>query len=422
MHFGARVLSLGLLIVGLGLGWRETPAAAGEEWAPVRMEGTPPGVYVEILPEVELLSGVLAQSSWMKTAGPQGTGNRYFRELKAFLAPFEGHEAVKAAQRLTNMGFTYDAPPNFIVSLGPLPELAAPPGGYSGYLRQRARGEAHLERFRRALVDLAERSNFARFFGAHREDYAAWLGRAVIGFRPGLVMDWLHEFFGYRVGEEFHLVFAPAMFPAGGYGATVKRGHRTGIYEFVRAAAEGEGDPVFPSGSTLEYLTLHEWGHAFVNPALEKHRDRVRRLAGLYRPVAGLMRQQAYSMDDFFNEQVLRAVTTLAAGELYGPETRARSLAYEVDRGFYLTAFTLGELEYYEAHRDRFPCFVDCVPYLLDRYAAEERELRTKAGHGSGSCRPAKRGGPGQPGAEAERTLRTRARSLGLSTSMPISA
>ncbi|MGQ9779765.1 MAG: DUF4932 domain-containing protein [Bacillota bacterium] len=377
MRFYARVFSF-LAFAGLGLAGLLAPAAAGEEWAPVRLKGLPPGVYVEILPEVELLSGVLAQTSWMKTAGPQGEGNRYFREIRAFFAPVTDHEAVKMAQRLTNMGFTYDAPPNFIVSLGPLPELAAPAGGSSEYLRRRAWGEANLERFRRALADRAARSDFARFFAAHREDYAAWLNRAVADFRPGQVIDWLRDFSGERIGDEFHLVFTPAMFPAGGYAATVKKGERTAIYEFVRAEARGEGEPGFQSGMELESLTLHEWGHAFVNPALEKHRERVRRLAGLYRPVAGIMRKQAYDLEAFFNEQVLRAVTTLAEEELYGPQFRAQSLAYHEKRGFYLTAFTLRGLEYYRAHRDRFLRFADFVPYLLDRYAENEKELRAK--------------------------------------------
>lgn len=85
--------------------------AAGESYDPVRAAGFPDGVYAEILPETELLSGVLSQTSWIRTRGPRGAGNTYFRELRAFFAPFKGHEAVVLAEKLTRIGFTYDAPP-----------------------------------------------------------------------------------------------------------------------------------------------------------------------------------------------------------------------------------------------------------------------------------------------------------------------
>ncbi|MEJ6952181.1 hypothetical protein [Natronospora cellulosivora (SeqCode)] len=100
---------------------------------------------------------------------------------------------MKIAQRLTNHGFTYDAPPNFILSLGPLPDLKAPESGYSDYLRGRARtgmflwrssGEKNLEDFRKALIDLAEESNFIEFFNQNRINYQKYLEESMTDFGP----------------------------------------------------------------------------------------------------------------------------------------------------------------------------------------------------------------------------------------------
>lgn len=74
-------------------------------------------------PEMELLGGVLSQTSWIKNHGPAGFGNEYFRALQTFFAPYKNHEAVRIAEALTKSGFTYDAPPGFVCHLGPLPEL-----------------------------------------------------------------------------------------------------------------------------------------------------------------------------------------------------------------------------------------------------------------------------------------------------------
>ncbi len=59
----------------------------------------------------------------MDRRGPKGIGNEYFRELKNFFANYKEHQAFKLAEELTQKGFSYDAPPNFILSLGPLPNL-----------------------------------------------------------------------------------------------------------------------------------------------------------------------------------------------------------------------------------------------------------------------------------------------------------
>ncbi|MGI6645214.1 MAG: hypothetical protein ACOX5D_00795 [Limnochordia bacterium] len=80
---------------------------------------------LKILPEMELLAGVLTQTTWMERRGPRGPGNEYYRALKEFFAEYQDHEAVAIAQRLTERGFTYDAPPALICHLGPLPELAS---------------------------------------------------------------------------------------------------------------------------------------------------------------------------------------------------------------------------------------------------------------------------------------------------------
>ena len=76
-----------------------------------------------ILPEMEPLAGVLAQTSWIEKRGPRGPGNGYYRALKEVVAEYENHEAVSIARRLTERGFTYDAPPALSCLLGPLPVL-----------------------------------------------------------------------------------------------------------------------------------------------------------------------------------------------------------------------------------------------------------------------------------------------------------
>jgi hypothetical protein len=122
------------------------------EYIPVRLAGTPAGIRVEILPEIELLSGVLSHTSWRRYSGLKGKGNIYFRELNEFFKPHKKHRAFKIADRLTKMGFSYNAPPHFIAGLGPLPDLT-PVNGCNDYVVMRAGGRANLDE----LLKLANR-------------------------------------------------------------------------------------------------------------------------------------------------------------------------------------------------------------------------------------------------------------------------
>lgn len=336
-------------------------------YAPVAHAEESPRFSAQISPELELLAGVLSQTTWINQRGPVGAGNEYYRDLKDFFTSYREHEAVKIAQELANLGFTYDAPIAFFAHLGSLPELELK-YEYSDYVVRRARGRDRLERFRLALQNLAAESDFLTFFSSWQPSFDQWIAEAAMDGE--MVVAWLEGFFG-KEAEEFHLLLAPAMFPGGGYGAEV-RTPEGGLISFqvVREGGQSTTRPVFPGGRDLEYLSLHEWGHSFVNPALEAHPQLAAKLRHLYKPVSREMKAQAYgNLTVFLNEQVLRAVTTIAAGELYGPEAYQNYLAFEESFHFYLTHDVINLIRYYQENRFLYPTFDDFAPVLLERMA-----------------------------------------------------
>lgn len=346
-----------------------------DSYSPIKLANTPSNIHIEIRPEIELLAGVLSHTSWMERRGPQGTGNEYFRELQNFFANYKEHRAIKIAEKLTRKGFSYDAPPNFILSLGPLPKLK-PTNGYSEYLLRRAGGRNHLESFRKELVKLAAESKFIDFYQKHRPFLEEVLKSCVRDFNGTKVITWLQEFSGSQ-GDEYHLVLAPALFRGGGYAATIDtRDGRKVIYQVIRENGISLKKPEFYETKDLEKLSLHEWGHSFVNPALGKHSPQVKSLIDLYYPVETEMKRIAYgNLSTFFNEQVLRAVVILAIEDLYGKAEAQKHLEIEQATGFYLTEFTLEQLRYYQKNRTKYPTFVDFVPYLLNCYEQKKKDL-----------------------------------------------
>lgn len=327
--------------------------------------------------EMELLGGVLSQTSWTQEHGPVGSGNEYFRALQDFFTPYKNHEAVRLAQALTKSGFTYDAPPGFACHLRPLPglELAHE---YSEYLVKRAGGRQKLEDFRLALKDLAQESNFLQFWEEWEPYLDEVLADTVQGFRSEAITKWLEDFFGWSA-EEFHLLMTPSMFPGGGYGATVETAEgRMIAYQIIRENGVSQGKPEFPTGVSLEHLTVHELGHAFVNPSLEAYSERAKKLRPLLVPVRQVMKNQAYpTVTIFLNEQVLRGVEIMAARDLFEPEMEMRLINYHEERGFYLIRYVVEQLEFYENNRDLYPTFQEFVPYLYDQLDLYQREHST---------------------------------------------
>lgn len=278
-------LASALLAAFLLLGTHHFAAAAA---AP------PPRYTAGVHPSLELLSGVLAHTSWGQWFGPSGEGNEYYRALKAYLGPYRDHRAFQLAEQLTQQGFTADAPVAFIFHLGPLPDLEL----------------AH-----EYSDDLVER--------------------------------------------------------AGGYGATVTTAEgRRHFYQVVRENGTSHNAPVF--AGDLAKLAVHEWGHSYVNPAIDRHGARVDRLDRYFRPVAAQMEAMGYAnVRVFMYEQVLRAAETLYVEEKRGPEAAERAIVQEEEAGFYLTRPVREALKEYQQNRGRYPRFEDYVPRLLARIAAE---------------------------------------------------
>ncbi|MDY0091201.1 MAG: DUF4932 domain-containing protein [Candidatus Vecturithrix sp.] len=335
-------------------------------------------LYAEILPRMELLSGVLSHTSWMEQEGPDGKGNQYFQALHEFFAPYQHHEAMQLAESFIQREFVYDAPPCFILHLSPLPDLA-PIHGYSPYLLRRAGGKERLEAFRLALRDLAEQSNFLAFFQQQTSLLDHSMQTALSGFDGVPLTAWLERFYGWSI-PEFRLVFAPAMF-SGAYGAIVKTQKGEILYQVITEIGVSEQQPEFQTGNGLADLTLHEFGHGFVNPSVEQYDHLIEQfgLRDLFTPVADTMTRQAYgNVRTFLNETLVRSVTSLAVHDLYGDEERYHGLIRRHEqRGFYLTRFTIEQLHDYRMHRDQYQRFDDFVPYLLQQYADHKEMLLT---------------------------------------------
>ena len=334
-------------------------------------------VYAEILPEMELLSGVLTQTSWIDDYGPsEGMGNRYYHRLKSFFEKFKEHEAVEIADDILDEGFSYDKPPGFILHLSPLPELKMDsiPQHYIKYTD----GIEVLEKFKDALKNLSVEANFMDFYRSEKKYLKNTVNSTINGFDAEKVTNWLNDFFGYK-GDEFHIIFAPALFPRGGYGPDRIIGDKKIIFQVITDNGKSNDDPFYCSLMNLISLTFHEFGHSFVNPAFEEQSKTMEEfeLDELFDPVESRMRKMAYpSVEFFFTELHIRAMTIIAMEDYTGTSAETiKMLSQEKDKGFYLVDFTYNKLKEYKDSRNMYPTFKDFLPDLLKEYSENKSAL-----------------------------------------------
>lgn len=330
-----------------------------------------------VRPELELLSGVLIHAGSLEKGGQSPTsGNAYFQALGAYLAPYREHKAIRLADELAQQGFTQDAPPYFMLHLGPLPDLPLL-HEYDPYLVERAGSREILEEFRLALRELAIESRFAEFVAEHQEDYTRWTN--VGEFGGARLVTWLEEFFGEQ-NREFHLILAPGM-RCGGYGPTLTLADGRKIaHQILGSCAGNGGPPAFPAANDLATMSLHEWGHSFTNPPVKEyvrtHPDQMAVFGQIFAPVSEQMAEQKYGqVETVMLEQVLRATTAIALGDLYGPSLMERRIRIDEENGFLLTRDAVRLIGEYQRGCSQYRQFSDFVPVLLDRLAAESKPL-----------------------------------------------
>jgi hypothetical protein len=329
-------------------------------------------VGVEVNPNIELLSVVLSMTTWGKQspAVREILGVKYQDDIEKWFSTLKGHPAVSIAQQLTNEGFTYDAPPNFILHFGPPPKMEKlyP---YGDYLVGRAGSADILDRFADALKDFASASKFMDFYNQHLDFYNKILSTYQDVDMRTLVFI-LESFWGEQRGG-YHIVVAASMSrPGGGYGIRIPTTSGDICYEIYRAS-----NPLY-SSSSLYSLGLHEFSHSFVNDMVDQFAGRVNNLGYLFTPVTRQMDDMAYtSIRVMMFESIIRAFEALQSTIQYGPSAGTNRILSEMKQGFYFTDTIYNLLVDYLYNTNNYKTFAAYLPTIfteLSKISPEEAQ------------------------------------------------
>jgi len=276
---------------------------------------------------------------------------RYSKDILKYFETFSSLEAVTMTDSLVRKyGFGFDAPVTFMLHLSQLPELELQLP-FTDYLMGRSGRGDNLEQYRKSIKEFAEISNFETFWNSKIPFYNQILDLTFAELGEIDLVKHLEEYFNETYGS-YNIIIAPSF--KHGYGLKIPDADgKDMIYACIQTTNIKNGIP-YLSKDYLCFFVWHEFGHSFVNPALDKYSDKVESLNNLFEPIKKNMSKLAYGdWKTCTYEHVLRAVN-IRLHELHLGSQYARVLLQgEISRGFVYIEPLIEKLKDFEIQRDK---------------------------------------------------------------------
>jgi len=359
-----RIILAGLLMAGL-LGCATVQKEKEFREVAGRVERVPEKMaYITVDPRMELLAIVQHFTSWAQK-GHIKSKTAYKDDVDHYFGRFKDHPVVAYFENLLNSNFAYDAPVQFMLYHNDPPALVqkAP---YSDYLIKRAGGEENLMEFANELRSFARRTNFMRFYQAHKPLYDTLIAEVDSLFDGQNYVQTLEDFYG-ESRNSYNLILSPLF--SGNYGITIKSGAGYDLYAVIGPCSLRGKRTTFACLNWLESITLHEWSHPFVNPLVDQNYELFEKSIALFEPIKRMMQRQAYpNWRVTLYEHLVRACGEVhLRAKLHKDFKKEEALRYHEGKGFWYISYVDSLLDVYETSRRQYPTFSQFVPVIANR-------------------------------------------------------
>ena len=336
-------------------------------------------LQARIDPNVEVITTLLNLTA--NGAGEWNAGmpsQPYRREVMQRFAHLREHPAVQKANQLHAQGFWWDAMIQLALTCTAFPEaILTTPLPNSRYTDA---GDGDAEAGKRAIADFLplvddfyERARFDNFYREQQPRYEGIMAEVSACLPDASWLDLVGNYYGAGAGDDargFYLVPSPLSIAGHGFGNSVHRDDEIEIYHTfapfcsVEPDADGHG---FDSPQSLAELSVHEFGHSFVNHLLEPphYADVIERFVALY-AAERESGQMGWSPRVNVAEHIIRACEVRIALVANQPQDAARLLQHHIDQyGCRHLPEIVDAMDDYEQNRERYPSLTAFMPELM---------------------------------------------------------
>jgi hypothetical protein len=226
-----------------------------------------------------------------------------------------------------------------------------------------------LELFRKELINFYNASKCDSFFASQKDFLDTMISRASDSFSKKDLPKIIEEYYGVRKNADFFVTLSPLLH-SGGYGIDCdnKTKNKNELIALIGPNGETEFIPTFDNEFIEQDLVIHEFGHSYANPIVDKFAADTKPFEStLFPPIKDKLSDEGIVQESFTYELIVRAVTIRIVANTYGQVQADKLLDYEKSIGFTYVMDIADELKNYESQRDKYPTLTDFYPQIIKR-------------------------------------------------------
>jgi len=318
------------------------------------------GITFTIDPRIELYNIIAMQAGH---PGITASNIKYKQDCLEYFSKYKNLEAPSLLYETIQKGWSIDDPMSFLLYLDNNFNLKK---GLNSETIKRGGGIEQISKLAKSFKEFAEKSKFSTFFNEIQKDcYSQILANIKYNFKDFLGLEYLENYYGEK-NNSYNLILN-INGGYGNFGINVSTKEGTDLYAIVATNTQTGGLPTYYPTISITDLLLHEFGHGFVNPKIDKYEKELSKNENLLEPIAESMQQQAYwHWQVTVNEHIVRAIVTRISEQIYGKQL-VDNTYYKLmiaQRFIYADAI-IEKLKVYENNRSLYKNFNDFVPELI---------------------------------------------------------
>ena len=318
-------------------------------------------LQIEVLPQVELLTAVLAREDSLRI--PYDKGNLYYQGLMGFFEDYTESEVYETCRKMIKSGFQYDAPLRYILQYKDIDDLR----NEIDYGENTGNGrisDLEMKNLSSELYDLADRSDFQElFYNEHSVIYDEMISEAEELINYSSIEEFMCSLYG-TLNNRLVVILAPGLFPYGGYSIETEVDGENIFYCVLTAKSISNEEIIF-GGKEMSATVVHEWNHTYANP---KVRDMLKKsdtseLEKVYEYAESDLHKYGYNtLEVFLDETIVRAMTSVFIHRYMSDEEFIKDMNNNQKYGFYMSEY---------AYQFTENCFEETEDMNMDEYIIE---------------------------------------------------
>lgn len=296
--------------------------------------------------------------------------NIYKQTLGSKLQKLKTHKAVQLFDSLSkNYNFSYFRTVEWILQYSNFPDFKKVKNKADNYATVSGNKEYLLEEFKEELIKFNQDTLFQKYIKAVQPLNERVLSQVKNSPSIKKLPVYLEEYYGKKLSS-YNLIISPLLHTGGFNSEIINEKGEKEVYALLGPNGEIDFVPYFDRDFIETDLILHEFGHSFVNPLIEKYEKEVSLLSSKYysKQLQENGKIQGYDQWKYvFNELLLRATTIRITQQRFGTEKAEELLKFEKSVGFNLVEEIVLILKEYDLNRTKYKTFEEFYPVLIKR-------------------------------------------------------